>query len=552
MKKNYIKSLVALLITGAAFTACSSDENIIEQPVNPTEPQVYTMVIKAAKGSDNTNTRALRPGTNGTKNTVDAYWSGNEKIDVVQNDVIIGTATAEPSVNGETTITATFNSAPSESYHMFFYLGGTVWDYTNQVGLLTGTGSISEKYDYSRALLENSNFWPSGNDIIVYDNVTLTFDAPPAAIVKFALVDKADGTTPINATKLNISDEGQDNLIQSFNDLIYNYVYGDITINSSGLTNTIYAALYGVYYTNLKLTAIASDEIFSISKSSAILNSGSYYEINVKMNKILSRVTGDNASDVLAGGYTAKNAEQAAALAKECWTVAGNTVYVVYSASGSLMAPNVSYAYTSDGKTTSTGSATTPQQLLALYGGSNTAWFVEAPAAAEGHALASAAVGEIVGSDGLSYAATDYDNLPTGVTAVAKVCYVDGTGHGLALALADEGKMDWNTAKATCAAHTPAFIGGTWKLASTEEWYNMIIGAGGCKALREGFTSVGGYDLIAEGDEEYYWSSTWNEDEETGGVYAYNFAYDSYDEYSSLNPYAQADEPYLTRACLAF
>ena len=53
MKKfiTNIKTLAALLMAGAAFTACSSsDDNIIEQPKNPTEPQVYTMVIKASKG----------------------------------------------------------------------------------------------------------------------------------------------------------------------------------------------------------------------------------------------------------------------------------------------------------------------------------------------------------------------------------------------------------------------------------------------------------------------------------------------------------------------
>ena len=61
---------------------------------------------------------------------------------------------------------------------------------------------------------------------------------------------------------------------------------------------------------------------------------------------------------------------------------------------------------------------------------------------AEGHALSASAVGEIVCSDGLAYAAADKDNLPTGVTAVAIVAYrgdgdtSDNTyNNGLAIAM---------------------------------------------------------------------------------------------------------------------
>ena len=123
--------------------------------------------------------------------------------------------------------------------------------------------------------------------------------------------------------------------------------------------------------------------------------------------------------------------------------------------------------------------------------------------AATGHALTSAAVGEIVCSDGLAYYVDDKDNLPSGVTAVAKVCYVSD-GHGLALALADESStMNWNNAKTTAAAHTPAITGGTWKLASQDEWTNMINVAG-FKALRDGFESVGGTNMQSN----RYWSET--------------------------------------------
>ena len=63
---------------------------------------------------------------------------------------------------------------------------------------------------------------------------------------------------------------------------------------------------------------------------------------------------------------------------------------------------------------------------------------------AVGHALSASAVGEIVCSDGLAYAAADKDNLPTGVTAVAIVAYLgdgdtsDNTyNNGLAIAMSN-------------------------------------------------------------------------------------------------------------------
>ena len=84
--------------------------------------------------------------------------------------------------------------------------------------------------------------------------------------------------------------------------------------------------------------------------------------------------------------------------------------------------------------------------------------------------LTNPAVGQVIGDDGKNYAS---GSLPSGVKAVAKICYVSGN-NGLALALADEIGLDNATAQTTCAAHTPAFTNGTWKLATKDEWTNMI------------------------------------------------------------------------------
>ena len=150
--------------------------------------------------------------------------------------------------------------------------------------------------------------------------------------------------------------------------------------------------------------------------------------------------------------------------------------------------------------------------------------------------ITSPSVGQVIGSDGKNYA---YGSLPTGVTAVAKICYVSGS-NGLALALADEGKMEWSTAIETCAAHTAPFTGGTWKLATKDEWDNMINAAGSYSALRDGFISVGGTNMNSD---DYYWSST-----ENGSYFAWY--YDDYDQ----EDWDSGDKEYelYVRACLAF
>lgn len=153
--------------------------------------------------------------------------------------------------------------------------------------------------------------------------------------------------------------------------------------------------------------------------------------------------------------------------------------------------------------------------------------------------LTNPAVGQVIGSDGKNYA---YGSLPTGVTAVAKICYVSGS-NGLALALTDEeGKMNWSTAQTTCAAHTAPFTGGTWKLATKDEWSNMISAAGSYSALQNGFSGVGGTNMQSD---DYYWSST-------------EYEYDSffawyYDDYD-LEDWDKVDKDYdlYVRACLAF
>ena len=160
-------------------------------------------------------------------------------------------------------------------------------------------------------------------------------------------------------------------------------------------------------------------------------------------------------------------------------------------------------------------------------------------------AVTSDYVGSVVTTDGNVYA-TAKDATDAGKTAVAKICYVGTTGdatynHGLALALADEGKMDWSTAGTTCSGKNTStpITGAKWLLASKDQWNNMITAAGGYTALRDGFTSVGGSNL----DSEYYWSST-----EYDTYSAWMFLFSD----GSWNWFSKSINSSLVRACLAF
>ena len=142
-------------------------------------------------------------------------------------------------------------------------------------------------------------------------------------------------------------------------------------------------------------------------------------------------------------------------------------------------------------------------------------------------------VGQIIGSDGKNYAANA--TLPDGVTAVAKICYVSGD-HGLALAMADENKMAWSTAISTCEGKTPTISGCTWKLATKDEWDNMISGYGldNLKTTADGYTGL---------QSDRYWSRT-----EDGSSFAWGYQFDENKWISGGKSYAGV----CVRACLAF
>jgi hypothetical protein len=132
---------------------------------------------------------------------------------------------------------------------------------------------------------------------------------------------------------------------------------------------------------------------------------------------------------------------------------------------------------------------------------------------ATSHAISSSVVGDVVGSDGLAYAAKDKDDLPQGVTAVGMVASRNGKS-GLVIALADDNVgsgMTWNdvNGQSGVSAHSPAMKGYTWRLPSREEWNQVFEANGGSQTsgtgLNTALVNAGGAALLSK---DYYWSSS--------------------------------------------
>ena len=277
-----IKTLAIQLMVGVAFAACSSsDDSIIEQPVNPTEPKTYTMIVQATKG-DAAATRGL--SLNG--NTLNVKWNEGEKVVVMQDDDELGTLTATPDPNDPTkaTLTGELDELdPKEDIE--FHLHSASCDYSRQSGVLLskdGENSIEENFDYALCTVEAESDKiktsvvkdPDGDEqydeyylVTIEGGITLESQQ---AIVKFTLVDKADATTPMNVTRLEVYDG-----------------YYNIFVEPVSPTNALYVAVNsGGVESDYHLKAVtATGDVYTYDRSDVTFLCGKYYEVKVQMTK---------------------------------------------------------------------------------------------------------------------------------------------------------------------------------------------------------------------------------------------------------------------------
>jgi hypothetical protein len=280
MIKNIFFSL--LLIAGLALTACSSDDNSVEQA-----PKIYYMTVDATKGVNEAASPAYRRALNLSGSTLSASWATTEHVYVqgtlVSNSTLFWfegsiqpqTAGTTTRLNGAISLPAgwqysSIDEAIGTPYrvNLQFPRSG-VLDYTGQIGTLA---DIAAKYDY--AIATNVQF-DIENDHIVGTNSATFFNQQ--AIVKFTLIDKADGTTKLNPTALTI-----DNGLGDDYPLTLTIPAATYTTNGDGV---LYVAIPGFSGQNVTLTATCSSGTYNYTKSNVTFTNGKYYEITVKMTK---------------------------------------------------------------------------------------------------------------------------------------------------------------------------------------------------------------------------------------------------------------------------
>lgn len=309
MKKNNsnIKTLVALVMTETIFAACSND--IIDEPAQSVDQTTYSMIVNASKAGD---TRAL----NLDGKTLSASWAVGEEVSVyniTRSADITGTLRAQ-SAGVETTLEGTLTGKIANGDRLKLKFLSP--NYISQAGTLE---YIAANCDYAEADVTVSS--ASGGKITTTDAAFTN----QQTIVKFTLIDKADGTTPISASFLNVSDG-----INSYN------------ITPAATSNELYVAMPGFSGRTVTITATNASGIYSyMTPSKTSFSNGQYYSVRVKLTKsfaVAAATNSDKGKVIGADGNVYDNSTVA--------TIAGTTAVamITYVGSpGSVDASSLSY-----------------------------------------------------------------------------------------------------------------------------------------------------------------------------------------------------------------
>lgn len=561
---NKFLSMAALALVGAMTVSCSSDNDITDQPQQP-ENKSNLVTLTTTVGLDGgATTRALT--ADGVKTfAVDdqiavIYTKNGGTVTKAVSEKLISTDIASGSKSA--TFTVTLDDPDKTKQVTYIYpaamAGSTDVDYTklnSQDGTLE---SLQTKYD----LCTKSGAWDSDN----LPSLTLE---NKLAILAISLKNTTDITSTING--MTVSDGTN-----------------TYTVSRSAAAGPIYVAIQPTSSATIYVTATDGTNEYGKVLASKTYEADNGYPVTWNMTQLEKVVW--NSTNVFNSGNKITIDKFNTTATFEDVTIsftgsgAASHFYIYNDEFGSQLFANGSqggaYTFTApSGKIftkieiinsvavtfTPYGDWTKPENNKIMWSGAASSTvtlaasgFVNCPnvtsivftmmktqaaAATPTLTLTSPTVGQVIGSDGKNYAANA--TLPTGVTKVAMIAYVSGS-NGLAIALADEGSLNWETAKSTCEAKTPAFTNGTWKLPTKDEWRQMFEANGGnidsYTGLNTTINTAGGTTL----QETIYWSSS----EKNSGVDAYGVQLDN-DDIARWWSVAENSNQRV-RACLAF
>ena len=252
--KSMIQALATLLLMGVVLTSCAED--IWFQDGNVKEG-TYTLSVETTKGISMT-TRALSP----EETTLTATWDTTDHI-YVKKGSTWANGSLQPQYSGRTaTLKGSLSDitiAIEDELTLQYPKNGTP-DYSGQKGTLD---DIAANYDYATASATVKAI--SGGNV----SATAANFTNLQAIVKFRLLDKSDGTTPINTTQLTV------------NDGINTY-----TIIPTSATNILYVAIPGISNKILTLSAKVGSSYYIYEKAGVTFTNGKYYDVEIRMASI--------------------------------------------------------------------------------------------------------------------------------------------------------------------------------------------------------------------------------------------------------------------------
>ena len=292
MKTTKLFFMAALALMTAA---CSNDDNDLTQQPAKAEGIPFTATISLDQSA---TTRALTE--NGT--TIEATWATGEKVALIYTvsaTTYVKEAEVTPQGDGTATISTTLEGSPADDTDVTIVYPASAVDGTtkdvktnllaSQNGLLTGTGSIAEKYEL-RKTTTPAKLKIDGTTASLKGTVSLSNQN---AIFKLTLKD-IEGTSDVSATSVVISDQTG--------------VVTTVT-PASGYENAMYVAL-PTTATTLKFLVTGSDSKKYFNMASSLTLSASYYQSTVKLATV-----GDV---ILSTGKCAK-AGTSGAVAKICY-----------------------------------------------------------------------------------------------------------------------------------------------------------------------------------------------------------------------------------------
>ena len=200
MKKTIcnIRTLAALLVAGAAFTACSNEDNYVEEA-----PQYYTMTVNATKDANTTRALSLADPSSPLTSALNATWTEGDEVTVTKGTTPVGTLTASNITNSGKT--ATFSGQIANTVQATDVLTLTYHPVTGLSAFENQTGTLASASDYDVAVATVTVTDVTGGVISISGSTTFYAQT---AVVQLILEDASN--TRINATSLKITAAGED------------------------------------------------------------------------------------------------------------------------------------------------------------------------------------------------------------------------------------------------------------------------------------------------------------------------------------------------------